>query len=97
MELKHTYFDRDGKETDKTDLACALHSSGKKETYFILMDMSRKVYNPTNNTPIKEKRLGQLKWQLKNVNKEIFDGYISFLKTKNPLFLRNTERMIVKV
>ena len=61
------------------------------------MDMSRRLYNPQELTSLKEKRLGQERWQWKKTTEEIFVVYLRFLSTKNALYFRDAERMVMKV
>lgn len=58
---------------------------------------SGKFFDPSTNIIEDLKRYdshtGRMRYSYKNVNKECFDLYISYLKTKNSSFLRNAERI----
>lgn len=69
-------------------------------TYFLRISPNLKLYNPINRlSPVKDKRqynfidsVCKEKWMFKEVNKQTFDKYLTFLKTKNISWLKDAER-----
>jgi hypothetical protein len=69
-------------------------------TYFVRISPNLELYNPINRlSPIKDKRkynfidsICKETWTFKEVNKQIFDKYLTFLKTKNLSWLKDAER-----
>jgi hypothetical protein len=40
-------------------------------------------------------KIGKNEWSFKSVNKDIFDKYVNFLRTKNIAWLNNAERDMI--
>lgn len=65
--------------------------------YLIRINNMKQLYNPTTPLPENQKS-GLLKQdggdsiQFKEVSKSSFDMYITFLRTMNPMWIRNAER-----
>lgn len=67
----------------------------KTTKFFIKTDHYAKLLNPTSiYEDDKNKFVNQLgkKIKFKSVSKKVFDLYVSFLRTKNPVWLNNAER-----
>lgn len=83
------------------DIACCkMETFTDGERYFIRQNISGQFFNFVNSgTGINEirkrdKRLNRDVWSFKRVrNKEVFDLYRNFLKTKNQVHLRSAERI----
>lgn len=99
-------FDVDGNETNpENEESLAKKSfdqSLNSEKFWIKICTnginSGKFFDPSTNMIEELKRFdshtGRNRYSYKNVNKECFNFYISYLLTKNTSFLRNAERNI---
>lgn len=63
--------------------------------YYVKVNPQGLLYNPmgildegTLNKDLKYKK----QWQFREVNKKVFNFYLNFLKTKNPLWINNANR-----
>lgn len=101
---KHEKLDLDNNPivTKNIDQALAkkITLSNNKVKYWIKIGAHGRIYNPIGlfsegraNKHIA--RSGKEEWQFRQVNKKVFDMYVSFLKTKNLAWLHNAERQIV--
>jgi len=74
------YYDRDGWHS------CRSLDLSNSSRFFAKVDiLSNKLYNPISDD-IMQKRGGRLSFAEREVNKESFDEYMEFLKTKNPIY-----------
>lgn len=100
---EHDFIDQDNnprmnKESPKT---LAKSVDGESQTrYFIKVGTHGRIYNPmgmyTEGNEAKFlAKIGKNEWSFKSVNKEIFDKYINFLRTKNIAWLNNAERDMI--
>jgi hypothetical protein len=105
-EILITEFDIDGNDVKKTSKIPIAKKSQflitNTEKYFVKVCMlginSSKMFDPLKDLIDELKRhdvhTGRNRYAYKVVNKECFDLYLSYLKTKNASFLRNAERNI---
>ena len=76
----HIYYDRDGGHS------CRSLDLSNTTRFFAKVNLiSNKLYNPISDD-ILSKRGGRLSFAEREVNKESFDEYMEYLKTKNPVF-----------
>ncbi|NBU33453.1 hypothetical protein EBZ38_14480 [bacterium] len=100
---EHDYLDQDNnprltKETSKT-LAKIIETSLSTK-FFIKVGTYGRIYNPIGMySEGKESKflakIGKNEWVFKEVNKGIFDQYVTFLRTKNIAWLNNAERELL--
>jgi hypothetical protein len=100
---EHEFLDDDhnpqtSKETPKT-LAKSVQTTDSIR-YFIKVGTHGRVYNPIGMySEGKESKflakIGKNEWVFKSVNKDIFDKYVNFLRTKNIAWLNNAERDMI--
>lgn len=100
---EHDFIDEDNnprmnKESSKT-LAKYIHGEiGNR--YFIKVGTHGRIYNPMGmysegNESKFLAKIGKSEWVFKSVNKDIFDKYVHFLRTKNIAWLNNAERDMI--
>lgn len=99
----HDFIDEDNnprikKSLNKT-LAKSIESNGTIK-YLIKIGQYGQIYNPMgmysegqNNKFLA--KIGRNAWEFKEVNQQIFDMYINFLRTKNLAWLNNAERGLI--
>lgn len=68
--------------------------------YFIKTGTHGRIYNPMGmysegNESKFLAKIGKNEWSFKSVNKDIFDKYVNFLRTKNIAWLNNAERDMI--
>lgn len=86
------------KNADRDNLAYAkLQKIGEQETYFVRIGDTGELFNPNaplpNDKHHKFKMLGQDKTGLfEKVNKECFNYYLDYLKSRNPLHYKFATR-----
>jgi hypothetical protein len=87
-------------QDEESDLAFAKRETvNGKENYFIKTDDENSLYNPISSSPSnRDHKFKVLKnqpksWQFSKVNAECFNQYITFLKTKNLLYLKYANRI----
>lgn len=85
-----------GQETkDEDNSCCKVKTKALKDFYFIKANSSRMLYNPhgfPNESNLKDKHLGQLRWRYVEVKKDVYDIYVNFLKGNNEVLLRQAQR-----
>ena len=101
MNYKYGYLPS-GKATVKKDDAVAYWLVSKDETqnrFYIRVSAYRQMYNPLDMYGINQsyksndRTTGKPKFKFELVSQETFNNYVKFLKTKNPLWLRQAERI----
>ena len=100
---EHDFIDTDNnprmnKEAPKT-LAKYIETETYKK-YLIKVGTHGRIYNPMGmysegNEAKFLAKIGKHEWSFKSVNKDIFDKYINFLRTKNIAWLNNAERDMI--
>ena len=100
---EHDFIDdennpRMNKESPKT-LAKYIDSETNSR-YFIKIGTHGRIYNPMGmysegNESKFLAKIGKNEWSFKSVNKDIFDKYVNFLRTKNIAWLNNAERDMI--
>lgn len=94
------YFDENDRprldDEDKA-LAKSVTIDNRPPKYYIKIGTYGKIYNPIGlySEGHSEKflaKIGRKQFEYKEVNKKIFDLYVSFLTTKNLAWLNNAER-----
>ena len=75
-----------------------VHAIRHNHRYLVKLGENGKLFNPYG--PFSEgmetkQRVGRPTWKFINTNKNNFDQYVNFLKTKNEVFLKNAEREII--
>jgi hypothetical protein len=83
------------KENDQRVLAKAKSRPDSTVKYLIKLDNMKNLYNPL--LPLSENKQSTLYEDkayipFKEVSKPVFDMYITFLRTLNPVWIRNAER-----
>lgn len=71
-----------------------------KTKYWIKIGAHGRIYNPMGlfsegKSNKYMERYGKSEWRFRQVNKKVFDMYISFLRTKNIAWLHNAERQFI--
>jgi hypothetical protein len=100
---EHDFIDdqnnpRMNKESPKT---LAKYIDGEiSSRYFIKVGTHGRIYNPIGmysegNESRFLAKIGKNEWSFKSVNKDIFDKYVNFLRTKNIAWLNNAERDMI--
>ena len=100
---EHDFIDdqnnpRMNKESPKT---LAKYVDGEISTrYLIKVGAHGRIYNPMGmysegNESRFLAKIGKNEWSFKSVNKDIFDKYVNFLRTKNIAWLNNAERDMI--
>ena len=100
---EHDFIDdqnnpRMNKESPKT---LAKYVDGEISTrYLIKVGTTGRIYNPMGmysegNESRFLAKIGKNEWSFKSVNKDIFDKYVNFLRTKNIAWLNNAERDMI--
>lgn len=99
----HEYLDAHNnprlyKDTPKS--LAKIVESALSTKFFIKMGRNGRIYNPIGlYSEGKESKflakIGKNEWEYKEVNKGIFDQYITFLRTKNIAWLNNAERELL--
>lgn len=97
--LEQGYPVLSGKDAENMETACAKREIiNKKETFFIKIDDEGMLFNPINPGPtMRDHKYKMLKgqdksWQYIQVNQDCFTQYLEFLRTKNVLHLKYSER-----
>lgn len=98
---EHDHLDEDNNpvvdKDDKKALAKIVTFPSGSQKFYIKVGQYGRIYNPIgmysegNNNKFLSK-IGKNAWEFKEVNKNIFDLYINFLRTKNIAWLNNAER-----
>jgi len=75
-----------------------VHAIKHQSRYLVKLGENGKLFNPYG--PFSEgmetkQRVGRPTWKFINTTKANFDQYVTFLKTKNEVFLKNAEREII--
>ena len=75
-----------------------VHAIRHNHRYLVKLGENGKLFNPYG--PFSEgmetkQRVGRPTWKFINTSKNNFDQYVTFLKTKNEVFLKNAEREII--
>lgn len=71
----------------------AVKVEGSSDIYYTRQDSRGYLCNPIESKYGKQKmKDGKYNWQLKRTNKQAFDYYVHFLKTKNLLWLNKAKR-----
>jgi hypothetical protein len=100
---EHDYLDQDNnprlkQESPKT-LAKIIETASSTK-FYIKTGTYGRIYNPIGMySEGKESKflakIGKNEWNFKEVNKGIFDQYVTFLRTKNIAWLNNAERELI--
>jgi hypothetical protein len=100
---EHEFIDDDNnprtsKESPK--VLAKIISTPSSNRYFIKIGTYGRIYNPIGMyTEGREgkflAKIGKNEWNFREVNKEIFDQYVNFLRTKNIAWLNNAERELI--
>lgn len=98
---EHDYLDSEHNprvdKDDKKALAKCVTLPNGVQKFYIKIGQYGRIYNPIgmysegNNNKFLNK-IGKSAWEFKEVNKEIFDMYVNFLRTKNLAWINNAER-----
>jgi hypothetical protein len=88
---------RTNNENDTRTMAKIKLRQDKTNKYLVRMNNIKQLYNPTVSLPENQKNVllrqeGGDVIQFKEVSKSSFDMYITFLRTMNPMWIRNAER-----
>ena len=97
---QHDFIDEDNnprKEQEDSTVYAKKITKNNSIKYFIKIDNTNKFYNPLSSvSSIRPTKILQTisipKNQFKQVNSEIFNMYINFLRSKNEAWLHNAER-----
>jgi len=86
--------------TDTKQVLAQIVSSNNVSKYYIKVGSHGHIYNPIGmysegNSNKFLAKIGKNAWNFKEVNKLIFDYYVSFLRTKNIAWLNNAERELI--
>lgn len=75
-----------------------VHAIKYQNRYLVKLDENGKLFNPygpfTEGMETKQ-RVGRPTWKFRNTNRNNFNQYVNFLKTKNEVFLKNAEREMI--
>jgi len=75
-----------------------VHAIKHQNRYLVKLGENGKLFNPyglySEGMETKQ-RVGRPTWKFINTTKNNFEQYITFLKTKNEVFLKNAEREII--
>ena len=101
---RHDFVDQDGRfqvnfePVEKAKSNPYVHAIKHNSRYLVKLGENGKLFNPYG--PFSEgmetkQRVGRPTWKFINTSKNNFDQYVTFLKTKNEVFLKNAEREII--
>ena len=97
-DITKTLYDEKGREHSKLDedkiVAYSMEVKGVGRRYHIKFNLSGGVYNPHDSLAIYENQkqariYGENPYRFHLVAKEVFDQYLSFIKTRDKTYLRN--------
>lgn len=75
-----------------------VHAIEGEHKLFIKIGENGRVFNPyglyTEGMETKQ-RVGRPTWKFRSVNRDCFNNYVTFLRTKNEVFLRHAERDLI--
>ena len=85
------WFDKDGKQSsnDKQVFFGKIVSDDNTDTHYVRMEANGMISDPLKDR-IRSTRTDLVKW--KKVKKSIFDFYMVYLNTKNPIYLTKAQR-----
>lgn len=86
--------------SDDKALAKTIRVNDGIKKYYLKVGTYGKIYNPIGmySEGKSEKflsKIGRKEFEFREVNKQIFDSYITFLKTRNIAWLNNAERDMI--
>ena len=101
---RHDFVDQDGRfqvnfePVEKAKNNPYVHAIRHNSRYLVKLGENGRLFNPYG--PFSEGmetklRVGRPTWKFINTTKANFDQYVTFLKTKNEVFLKNAEREII--
>ena len=101
---RHDFVDQDGRfqvnfePVEKAKSNPYVHAIKHNSRYLVKLGENGRLFNPYG--PFSEgmetkQRVGRPTWKFINTTKANFDQYVTFLKTKNEVFLKNAEREII--
>ena len=101
---RHDFVDQDGRfqvnfePVEKDKNITYVHAIRRNSRYLVKLGENGRLFNPYG--PFSEgmetkQRVGRPTWKFINTTKANFDQYVTFLKTKNEVFLKNAEREII--
>lgn len=82
---------------DSTDVYLKNTVVNKQHTYWILRGPNNRIFNPYDlsyDDASRRRNINNIRqgYKIKETTQQVFDLYLSFLKTKNLAYLRNAER-----
>lgn len=75
-----------------------VHAIGGKNRYLVKISEHGRLFNPYglySEGMETKKRVGRPTWKFRSTTKECFNNYITFLRTKNEIFLKHAERELI--
>jgi len=101
---REDFVDQDGffqvnfQRIEQAKLNPYVHAIKHNSRFLVKLGENGKLFNPYG--PFSEgmetkQRVGRPTWKFINTTKANFDQYVTFLKTKNEVFLKNAEREII--
>jgi len=101
---RHDFVDQDGRyqinfqPVEQAKSNPYVHAIKHNSRFLVKLGENGKLFNPYG--PFSEgmetkQRVGRPTWKFINTTKANFDQYVTFLKTKNEVFLKNAEREII--
>ena len=92
------FFQIDFQPVDDAKRNPYVHAIKHQSRYLVKLGENGKLFNPyglySEGMETKQ-RVGRPTWKFINTTKNNFEQYITFLKTKNEVFLKNAEREII--
>ena len=92
------FFQINFQPVDNAKVNPYVHAIKHQNRYLVKLGENGRLFNPyglySEGMETKQ-RVGRPTWKFINTTKNNFDQYITFLKTKNEVFLKNAEREII--